>query len=53
MKKIIIFIVVCLLLTGCGNKDLNTNKDLNNLDEIPEENYYECICHERLFNYLP
>lgn len=40
MKKIIIFIVVSLLLTGCGNKDLNTNKDLNNLDEIPEEKIY-------------
>lgn len=40
MKKNIIFIVVCLLLTGCGNKDLNTNKDLNNLDEIPEEKIY-------------
>lgn len=40
MKKIIIFMVVCLLLTGCGNKDLKANKDLDNIDEIPEEKIY-------------
>lgn len=40
MKKIITFILVCLLLTGCGNNNLKANNNLNDLDEIPEEKIY-------------
>lgn len=49
MRKIIIFIVVCLLLTGCSNKDLKLNNSLDNeknnnfIDEISEEKLYTIV----------